>query len=116
MTQVTGRVFIALNGQRIRSKDGATLDMGGVKRDAQMSDAGVDGYSETVVAASAECKINDTAEIRAADLHNFKDGTIVFETDTGKAYTLTNAWSAEPPKLTKGEWSLKFEAVECLEG
>ena len=114
MTQVTGRVFIALNGQRIRSKEGATLDTGGFKRDAQMSDAGVDGFSEAVAVPSVECKINDTAEVKLDDLKNFKDGTLVFETDTGKTYTLNNAWIAEPPKMTKGEWSLKYEAVECI--
>ncbi len=116
MPQVTGRVFIALNGQRIRSKEGASLDVGGLKRDAQTSDAGVDGFSEAVAVPRVECKINDTADIRVEDLRNFRDGTLVFETDTGKPYTLNTAWIAEPPKLTKGEWELKFEAVECLEG
>jgi hypothetical protein len=116
MTQVTGRVFIAINGTRIRSKEGATLDTGGFKRDAQMSDAGVDGFSEAPVAPSVECKINDTADVSLDDLRNFRDGTVIFETDTGKVYTLNSAWIAEPPKLTKGEWALKYEAVECLEG
>ncbi len=114
--KVTGRIFIALNGQRIRSKEGASLDVGGLKRNTQSSDAGVDGYSEEVAAPRVECKINDTAEISVEDLRHFRDGTIVFETDTGKPYTLTNAWICEPPKLTKGEWELKFEAIECLEG
>lgn len=116
MPQVTGRVFIAINGQRIRSKDGASLDTGGLKRNAQTSDAGVDGFSEEVAVPRVECKINDTAQISLEDLRNFKEGTLVFETDTGKPYTLTGAWIAEPPKLAKGEWELKYEAVECLEG
>ncbi|MBI2769990.1 MAG: phage tail tube protein [Burkholderiales bacterium] len=116
MAQVTGRVFIALNGQRIRSKEGATLDVGGVDREAAVSDAGVDGYSEKVVQAKVECKINDTADIRIDDIRKFKDGTLTFQTDTGKVYTCINAWCANPPKMTKGEWDLSFEAAECLEG
>ena len=81
-----------------------------------MSDAGVDGFSETVVAPTVDCKINDTADVKLDDLRNFKDGTLLFETDTGKVYSLNNAWIAEPPKLTKGEWELKYQAQECLEG
>lgn len=116
MTQVTGRVFIALNGKRIRSKEGASLDTGGVKRDAAISDAGVDGYSEAVTAPEVDCKINHTDATSLTELHAFKDGTLTFETDTGKIYTLSGAWSATPPKLEKGEVSLKFNAVECIEG
>jgi hypothetical protein len=116
MTQVTGRVFIALNGQRIRSKEGASLETGGVEREAQTSDAGVDGYGEKTAVPKVECKINHTADTSLKALQDFRDGTLVFETDTGKVYTLTDAWCAKPPKLTKGEVDLTFEAKECLEG
>jgi hypothetical protein len=107
-------VFIALNGQRIRSKEGASLDTGGLKRDAQTSDAGVDGFSESVTAPTVDCRINHTAATSLTELHAFK-GTLTFETDTGRAYTLTNAWSSTPPKLEKGEVTLQFQATECIE-
>ena len=54
--------------------------------------------------------------MRLADLQAFKDGTLVFETDIGRTYTLINAWNAKPPKFEKGEVSLEFGAAECLEG
>jgi hypothetical protein len=116
MPQVTGRVFVALNGQRIRSKEGATLNTGGVKREAAVSDAGVDGFSEGIAVPRVECKINHTAQTDLKAIQDFKDGTLVFETDTGKVFTLTGAWCADPPKLTKGDVDLAFEARECLEG
>lgn len=116
MTQVTGRVYIALNGQRIRSKEGAELDIGGVSRDAAKSDAGVDGYTETVEAPKVTCKVNDTALIKVKDFQDFRDGTLTFETDTGKVYTVTNAFCSKPPKMGKGEWDLEFMGTECLEG
>lgn len=116
MSQVTGRVFIALNGQRIRSKEGASLDTGGVKRDAAISDAGVDGFSESVTAPTVDCTINHTAETSLTELHAFRDGTLTFETDTGRVYTLVNAWSSMPPKVNKGEVTLQFQAQECIEG
>ena len=53
MPSVTGRVFISLNGQRIRSRAGATLDTGGLTRTAAMSDAGVDGFSANPAAREA---------------------------------------------------------------
>lgn len=114
--QVTGRVFISVNGKRIRSKEGARLNMGGPKREAAVSDAGVDGFSESVSVPRIECKISHTADTSLKEFQDFKDGTVVFETDTGKVYTMTGAWNADPPMLQKGEIDLAFEGVEVLEG
>jgi hypothetical protein len=115
MTQVTGRVFISLGGQRIRSKEGASLETGGIEREAAVSDAGVDGYTEKVTAPKVDCKISHTSQTKLKDLQAFT-GTLTFETDTGRVYTLVDAWNAKPPKLEKGEVALEFGAVECLEG
>lgn len=116
MAQIAGRVFISLNGQRLRSKEGASLETGGIEREAANSDSGVDGFTEKITAPKVDCKINLSADVKLADLQAFKNGTLVFETDIGRTYTLTNAWCATPPKLEKGEVSLTFGAVECLEG
>lgn len=115
MTQVTGRAFISLNGQRIRSKEGASLDIGGVERDPVTSDAGVDGFSEKVVPPMVVCKISHTANTKLKDLQAFKNGTLLFETDSGRVYTVTDAWCAKPPKVEKGEVALEFSGTECLE-
>lgn len=114
--QVAGKVFLTLNGTRLRSKEGASLEMGGIEREAVISDSGVDGFNEKITAPKVDCKVSLTNDVRMADLQAFKDGTLVFETDTGRAYTLTGAWCAKPPKLEKGEVSLEFGAMECLEG
>jgi chloramphenicol 3-O-phosphotransferase len=114
MGQVTGRVFIALNGQRIRSKEGASLDVGGVTREPSVSDAGVDGFMEKIMPPKVDCKISHTANTSMAALQNFT-GTLTFQTDTGRIFTLIEAWNANPPKLEKGEITLEFCAVECQE-
>lgn len=114
--QIAGKVFLTLNGQRLRSKEGASLETGGIERDAAISDSGVDGFMEKIVAPKVDCKVHLTYDIRLADLQGFKEGTLVFETDTGRTFTLINAWCAKPPKLEKGEVSLEFSATECLEG
>ncbi|MDO8776199.1 MAG: phage tail tube protein [Burkholderiaceae bacterium] len=116
MTQIAGKVFVTINGQRLRSKEGASLETGGIEREAVISDSGVDGFMEKHTAPKVECKVSLTNDVRLADLQALKDGTLVFETDTGRTYTLINAWNAKPPKLEKGEVSLEFGAAECLEG
>jgi hypothetical protein len=114
--QIAGKVFLTINGQRLRSKEGASLETGGTEREAVISDSGVDGFMEKETAPKVECKVSLSADVRLTDLQAFKDGTLVFETDTGRTYTLSNAWCAKPPKLEKGEVSLEFGATECLEG
>lgn len=116
MTQIAGRVFITINTQRLRSKEGASLEPGGIEREAVVSDSGVDGFTEKFVAPKVDCKVSLTADIKLAALQAFKNGTLIFETDTGRVYTLSGAWCAKPPKLEKGEVTLEFGAVECLEG
>jgi len=116
MSQVSGRVYIAMNGARLRSKEGATLNIGGPERKPAISDSGVDGFVENLTAPMVECRVHHTADMSLAELQSFRDGTLTFETDTGRIYTLINAWCSDPPKLEKGEVSLKFEAMECIEG
>lgn len=116
MSQLTGRVFISINGQKYRSKEGASLDVGGLVREAATSDSGVDGFVEKYTQAAVDFAINHKPEISLTAIHSITDGTLLFQTDTGSVFTLREAWSATPPKLVKGEVSLRFESVECIEG
>lgn len=116
MTQYTGRVTITIDGQRYRSKEGASLDTGGKVRDEAVSDAGVDGYTEKYAAPVVEFAINHKAGLSLAAIHATTGATLIYETDTGSIFTLRQAWSATPPKMAKGEVSCTFKAVECVEG
>ena len=111
---ITGRAFISLGGQRLRSKEGAELDPGGIEREAVASDSGVDGHTEKVSAPNVSFKMSHTSETKIMDIHAYK-GTLTFETDTGRVYTVTGAFSKKAPKLVKGELSCEFGGVECLE-
>jgi hypothetical protein len=115
MAKLTGRIFISLNGQRIRSMPGASLDTGGVTRTPSISDAGVDGFMESISAPHVACKISHGANTSMADLQAFT-GTLTFQTDSGRVYTLIEAFNTTPPKLEKGEVSLEYSAGECQEG
>lgn len=116
MSHITGKVFITINGKRLRSKEGAKLNTGGIEREAAMSDSGVDGYTEKHAVPQVDCAINHTPDISLKEIQNFKDGTLTFETDSGAIWTLKDAWCAKPPEITKGEVSLVFQGTECLEG
>lgn len=116
MAQVTGKVYITIGGQRLRSKEGAKLNMGGIEREPAISDSGVDGYMEKFVVAQVDCTIHHTSEVSLQALQAFRDNTLTFETDTGKVFSLKDAWCAKPPEMTKGEVSLVFNAAECIEG
>lgn len=114
--QVTGKVYISIGGQRLRSKEKAKLDTGGAQRDASNSDSGVDGYTEITTAPRVEFALNHTPAISLTDIHAMKDVTLTYETDTGVVFTLVNAWSSTPPSLQGGEVSCVFLAQECIEG
>jgi Phage tail tube protein len=66
MTQVTGRVFISLNGKRIRSKEGASLELGGIAREAAASDAGVDGHTEKIVPPKVDSRRTPGLSLRSS--------------------------------------------------
>lgn len=113
--QVTGRVFISVGGKRLRSKDGASLKTGGAKREAVVGDDSVHGYQEKLEAPSVSCAISHTADTSLRELHDLTDTTLLFETDTGKVFTLSHAWLMNPPELSKGEVKLEFGATGCEE-
>lgn len=116
--QLTGRVFIAVNGQRLRSKPGAKLNIGGVERSTVTGDSGVHGYAEKTVAPTLECSVSHGGDTSLTEMAAWKDVSIAFETDTGKVYQLRDAWLKTPPELTagEGEVALKFDAIGCEEG
>lgn len=111
--QVTGRVFITVNGSRLASKEGAKLDMGGVTRTGVAGDSGVHGYSEKTEIPHIECTISHKADTDLVALAAWTNETATFQTDTGQTYLLRNAWLAKPPELSKGEISLRLEGVSC---
>ena len=113
--QVTGRVFISINGTRMASKEGAKLNMGGVSRTGVAGDSGVHGYSEKTEIPFIECTISHKGDTSLQAFQNFTAETVSFQTDTGKLYTLRNAWNAKAVELTKGEVSLRLEGMSCEE-
>ena len=113
--QVTGRVYVSVNGKRLKSKEGAKLSFGGVERESVTGDVGVIGYSEKTKAPEIECTIAHMGDTSLQELNDFVDGSVQFQTDTGKTYQLRNAWCAGGLELDKGEVKLKFGGMSCEE-
>src|SRR4051812_11798118 len=90
--QVTGRIFISTNGQRLTSKEGTKLKFGGVKRNTVIANVGIAGFRDEVAAPGIECKVAHYGTTSLQKFRDFKDDTVTFETDTGKVFTLTEAW------------------------
>lgn len=111
--QVTGRVFITVNGSRLASHPGAKLNLGGVSRTGVAGDTGVHGYSEKTEIPFIECTISHKADTDLVALAAWANETAVFQTDTGQTHLLRNAWQAKPPELSKGEIALRLEGITC---
>lgn len=115
MAQVTGRVFITVAGNRIASKAGAKLMLGGLSREAVVADSGVVGYTEKPEVPGVECVLAHTADVSLADYQTMTNVSISFDTDTGKSFVLSNAWCANALELEGGEVRLTFNAMTAKE-
>lgn len=102
MPQVTGIVKVFLNGTLQRSKEGASLSIGGFERTAQVGHS-VYGYSEKPAPSEIEFTLAHLADTDLEELRDLVDATVRFETDTGVNFTIRKAFVTAPPKVTGGE-------------
>ncbi len=117
-TKITSRGFLDAGSlDRLPTKEGAVVNFGGLKRDAVMGDAGVLGYSEeyenapSIKATIVHAKSTDETAIK-----NFTGENITLNTNSGKSYTLMNAWVSESLELTikDGQLEVMFLGTELI--
>lgn len=109
MAQLTGIAFIKVDGVMLQSKPGAKLKLGGKKREPKVGHK-VYGFTESVEASELDCTIFHSAATDVEAFRNAVASVILFETDTGVTYQVSNAFLMETPELSdgEGELSLKF--------
>jgi hypothetical protein len=112
---MTGRAFITIAGRRLASKEGAKIDLGAMERTAEIGDAGVLGYKEKPTVPYVECTIAHDADTNLQEYADMVDVNVMFDTDTGRSFTLNNAWRAGKIEMNNGEVSLRFEGMGCQE-
>lgn len=110
-----GRAFLRANGKELPTKQGASLNPGGLNR-PELVGARVYGYTESPVAASVSCTIPHGPGVSLMTIREMTDVTIEFECDTGPTFLLANAWVSSVPTLTaEGDIAVTFTAVDCKE-
>jgi len=90
--KVVGKAYVIINGEKLDSKPGASLMLGGDKRTAQMGVDRMSGFSEEVEAAEIECTLNVNANTDLEAIKDFTDGTVTFLTDGGQTWVVNEAF------------------------
>jgi hypothetical protein len=108
MGQVTGIVKIKINGQLIRSMEGAKLNTGGIERTDVVGFA-LYGHSEKVVPAEISCTIAHMADTDILALNQLTGAVVNFETDTGVVFVVADAFTTKPVELTGGKGEVTLE-------
>ncbi len=103
MAKKTGRVTIKLDGTPLRSKPGASLQVGGVQREADADDQGQVYYRETIVPAEIVATMVHVADTDLLALRDFTEGVAEYICDTGRTYVVRGAFTTELGTLENGE-------------
>jgi hypothetical protein len=107
-TRQTGRVTVKVDGDQLRSKPGATAQMGGPRRPVEMSDQGETVYKENLIPGMIKCTMIHCADTDLVALRNMINGTVQYETDTSVMYTMAGAVTSEIGDLSNGEVEVTF--------
>lgn len=108
MGQQTGRVTVKIDGDTLRSKAGASMQKGGIKRPAESTDQGETIYKENVVPGVIKCTMVHMSDTDLDAISKFKGGTVQYITDTNVTYTMANAVCSDVGDLSNGEVEVTF--------
>ncbi len=110
MPKFLGRAIIRANGLVIETAKGASLDLGGTKRNPIVAGRLV-GYAEETGPAMVECETSLAPGMSLDSFRSMTDATVVFECDTGQRYVMADAFLTDPPTMKDGDGgnvTLKF--------
>lgn len=106
MPQATGRVTIKIDGDVLRSKEGASINTGGIVRTPLQTDSGDVFYTEATQPSEIIATLVHTADDDVVGLRSKRDVTVSFETDTGAGWSVANAFVTEVGEISAGEYSV----------
>lgn len=117
-TKITSRGFLDAGSLgRLPTKEGAVVNFGNLKREPVLGDSGVLGYSESYEnAPSIKATITHASTTDETAIKNFVGENITLNTNSGKSYTLMNAWVGEGLELTvkDGQLDVMFFGTELI--
>lgn len=109
MAQATGRVKVAVNGSSFRSAPGASIQIGGVQRDADATDQGQVYFREKIVPSMVKCTLVHFSDTDMVALRDLKSTTVTYECiDTGRVFTVANAFVMTVGDLANGQVEVTF--------
>lgn len=106
--QQTGQITIKLDAKILRSKEGASIQIGGIRRVTKMDDQRRTYYQETVIPAQVKATLIHTTDTDLEELRNSVGLVINFETDVGPNYMVRGAHYEEVGDLSNGEVQITF--------
>ncbi len=117
-TKITSRAVLNAGSLgRLPIKEGAEIGFGNLKREAVMGDDGVLGHTEEYSDAPfIKCTIVHAKTTDEDAIKAFVDESVTLETNSGKVYTLTDAWSSEVLSLNvkDGQLEVTFTGTELI--
>jgi hypothetical protein len=113
-SRITGIAEITVDGTRLATENGATLDPGGYNREPERH-GGDTYYKEDEVPPMLECNVLHTSETDILALSNITGATVVFKANTGQRFLLRGAFTTAPVPLDSGSGksALKMSARSC---
>lgn len=109
---VTGFCYININGQRIHSEAGSTLQVGGPVGKSAISTLGFVGiYNDEHQPATVKFKMVHTGDIDITTLQRLRDQTLTFETDSGQRYLIRRAGTTGVVELSKNSVDITMEGA-----
>lgn len=100
MGQLVGTFWIRVNGKLLRSKEGASIDLGGSEKET-VSGAKVHGYyNKPPKPGRVEGVVVVAKGDSPEDLANIDDAEVTVELDTGQSYIITEAAFMGTVKIT----------------
>lgn len=108
MAKITGIVRLTMNGELLESLPEAELDLGGEEKES-VSGHRVYGTRSKIMPSKLTCTVVWKNGSPIEDLRNFTDGTGIFQSDNGEAYTIDNLTRTAIPKVKGGSGEVDFE-------
>lgn len=118
MTKITSRGSLDAGSLgRLPTKEGGTLHFGGLKREAVMGDNGVLGYTENYESApSIKVTIAHVGTTDEKKIQDFVGENLTLSLNSGKKYTLMDAWTSDALELSikDGQLDVLFVGTELI--
>ncbi len=99
--------FTINGGDPIAVKTTSSLDLGGIMRESETTDAG-EFYTERPAPFKAEIDVIVSKDTNPLDWQAITDALITVRLDTGQIFTVNNAWVAESKVLNPSDGTLRL--------